>query len=149
VSLREAFWPLLGNWTGVEEQAASPWAPASSARAMVTFKLDVGDAVVVQDYRQVRADGAEFSAHGVFMLDPAGAPILWWLFDSAGQPPAVAEGEWSSSTLTLTKHTPRGAAWHRFTVDGDELAYAIEIQLGEDPVRSRFLTGRYRRISGH
>ena len=36
---------------------------------MIVFKLDVVDQVVVQDYRQVRADQAEFSGHGVFMID--------------------------------------------------------------------------------
>ena len=25
MGLRELFLPLLGNWTGVEQQAASPW----------------------------------------------------------------------------------------------------------------------------
>ena len=45
------------------------WDPGSTARAMIVFKLDVGDQVVVQDYRQVRADRAEFSGHGVFMID--------------------------------------------------------------------------------
>ena len=70
MSLRDLFSTLLGNWTGTEDQAASPWAPATSARAMITFKLDVADTVVVQDYRQVRSDGGEFTAHGVFMADP-------------------------------------------------------------------------------
>ena len=52
MSLRETFWPLLGNWTGVERLAFG-----RSARAMIVFKLDVQDLVVTQDYRQVR-DGA-------------------------------------------------------------------------------------------
>jgi hypothetical protein len=69
VGLRELFLPMLGNWTGVEQQAASAWGPATTARAMIVFKLDVGDQVVVQDYRQVRADHGEFSGHGVFMID--------------------------------------------------------------------------------
>src|SRR5215210_7462164 len=56
----QLFLPLLGNWTGLEKQEASPWAPATTARASFVFKLDVAGTVVVQDYRQVRADGAEF-----------------------------------------------------------------------------------------
>jgi hypothetical protein len=35
---------------------------------MMVFKLDVSDQVVVQDYRRVRADHAEFT-DGVFMID--------------------------------------------------------------------------------
>ena len=49
--------------------------------------LDVQGRVVVQDYRQVRSDGAEFSAHGVFMIIADDSRIGWWLFDSYGQPP--------------------------------------------------------------
>ena len=71
MGLRELFLPVLGNWTGVERQAASPVGPATTARAMIVFKLDVSDLVVVQDYRQVRADHVEFSGHGVFMIDGA------------------------------------------------------------------------------
>ena len=74
VGLRELFLPLLGNWTGIEQQAASPVAPATTARAMIVFKLDVGDQVVLQDYRQVRADQVEFSGHGVFMIDRTVVP---------------------------------------------------------------------------
>ena len=93
VSLSELFQPLLGNWTGAEEQTASPWAPAGSARAMIVFKLDVQGRVVVQDYRQVRSDGAEFSAHGVFMIISNDSQLGWWLFDSHGQPPELARVE--------------------------------------------------------
>ena len=92
VSLRELFLPMLGNWTGIEQQAAlPPSGPATSARAMIVFKLDLSDQVVVQDYRQVRADQCEFSGHGVFMIDRGRrdsaaprTPILWWFFDSEG-----------------------------------------------------------------
>ena len=83
----------------MEQQAASPVGPATTARAMIVFKLDVSDQVVVQDYRRVRADHAEFSGHGVFMIDAADGtapapqlPILWWFFDSEGYPPQPARG---------------------------------------------------------
>ncbi len=36
---------------------------------MITFRYDVGGTVVVQDYRQVRADGAELTGHGVFWAE--------------------------------------------------------------------------------
>jgi hypothetical protein len=60
VSLAERFWDLLGSWSGTEEQAASPWAPAARTRAALTFKLDLAGTAVLQDYRQVRVDGEEF-----------------------------------------------------------------------------------------
>jgi hypothetical protein len=156
VGLRELFLPMLGNWTGVEQQAASAWGPATTARAMIVFKLDVGDQVVVQDYRQVRADHGEFSGHGVFMIDktdvtppPPQMPILWWFFDSEGDPPQPARGSWHHDELILQKVTPRGVAEHRFAVVDGQLSYRIRVRLGETDELEDFLRGTYRRISGH
>ena len=133
----------------MEEQSASPWAPASSARAALTFKLDLGGTAVVQDYRQVRADATEFLAHGVFLADgSAPGGVLWWLFDSVGHPPDPALGTWDGHVLSLTKTTPRGSAHHRFELAPDRLTYAIDVALtGQDP--APFLRGRYERVSGH
>jgi hypothetical protein len=156
MGLRELFWPLLGNWTGIEQQTASPWAPATAARAMIVFKLDVGDQVVVQDYRQVRADNEEFSGHGVFMIDNADVvsparptPILWWFFDSYGYPPEPARGGWQNGELIMQKTTPRGAAEHRLAVVDDQLSYRIRLRLDDTAEMEDFLSGTYRRISGH
>jgi hypothetical protein len=156
MGLRELFLPLLGNWTGVEQQAASPWAPANTARAMMVFKLDVGDHVVVQDYRQVSADQVEFTGHGVFMIDSADVmspatrtPISWWFFDSYGYPPEPAHGSWQDGELIMYKTTPRGMAEHRFTATGGQLSYRIRIKVDESAEWEDFLSGSYRRISGH
>jgi hypothetical protein len=148
---------MLGNWTGVEQQAAlPPSGPAASARAMIVFKLDVGDQVVVQDYRQVSADHAEFTGHGVFMIDQAEVvakgpqtPILWWFFDSGGQPPRPAHGAWQAGELIMLRPTPRGIAEHRFAVIDEQLSYRIRVQLDDAAEPEEVLTGTYRRISGH
>lgn len=149
VSLAERFWDLLGNWSGVEEQSASPWAPAARTRAALTLKLDLAGTAVVQDYRQVRDDGAELLAHGVFVADEADPEaVLWWLFDSYGHAPEPARGTWTGRILELTRPSPRGSALHRFELGTDRLAYAIDVALGdEEPVP--FLRGRYERVSGH
>jgi hypothetical protein len=156
VSLRELFLPLLGNWTGVERQAASPWAPATTARAMIVFKLDVSDQVVLQDYRQVDADQTEFTGHGIFMIDSADVmspasrtPILWWFFDSYGYPPEPAHGGWQNGELILRKTSPRGLAEHRFAVAGGQLSYRIRVRIDDAAEWEDFLSGIYRRISGH
>ena len=156
VGLRELFFPMLGNWTGVEQQAASAWGPATTARAMIVFKLGVDDQVVVQDYRQVRADHGEFSGHGVFMIDKTDVtpsvsqlPILWWFFDSEGDPPQPARGSWHHDELILEKVTPRGVFEHRFAVADGELSYRIRVQPGEAGDLEEFLRGTYQRISGH
>ena len=147
--MAEAFGPLLGSWTGTEQQEASAWSGPSSARAAITFKLDVGGTAVVQEYRQVRADGQEFLGHGVFLLEPGTSRVLWWLFDSYGYPPEPATGAWDGSALALTKVTPRGAADHRFRVRADRLDYRIETVADPDAAPALFLAGRYRRVSGH
>ncbi|WP_204911045.1 DUF1579 domain-containing protein [Microlunatus spumicola] len=149
MSLAERFWDLLGNWSGVEEQAASPWAPAAGARAALTFKLDLAGTAVLQDYRQVRDDGGELLAHGVFLADEDDPGTeLWWLFDSVDHAPEPAHGAWSGRTLSLVRRTLRGTAWHRFDLGDDRLAYAIDVALGDqDP--APFLRGRYERVSGH
>jgi hypothetical protein len=149
MSLRHLFHPLLGNWTGAEEQAASPWAPAGSARAMIVFKLDVQGRVVVQDYRQVRKDGAEFSAHGVFMIIDDASRIGWWLFDSYGEPPEPATGSWLGQKLIMEKTTPGGVARHTFSIEDEKLIYRIELKLVDEPHLRQFLVGAYQRISGH
>jgi hypothetical protein len=156
MGLRELFLPLLGNWTGAERQAASTWAPATTARAMIVFKLDVGDHVVVQDYRQVSADQAEFTGHGVFMIDSTDVmspairpPILWWFFDSYGYPPEPAHGGWRDGELIMHKTTPRGMAEHRFTAVGGQLNYRIRSKIDDSAEWEDFLIGSYRRISGH
>jgi hypothetical protein len=156
MGLRELFLPMLGNWTGMEQQAASSLGPATTARAMIVFKLDVSDQVVVQDYRQVRADHAEFTGHGVFMIDstevmsPASrAPILWWFFDSDGYPPRPAHGTWQDGNLIMHRPTPSGIAEHHFAVVGEQLSYRIRLPLDEATEPEELLTGTYRRFSGH
>jgi hypothetical protein len=149
VDLRESFLPLLGTWTGLEQQEASPWAPAAGARASMVFRLDVAGTVVVQDYRQLREDGAELTAHGVLQGLPGTDTVQWWLFDSYGQPPVVAVGGWADGELVLQKATDDGAARHRFRPAGDRLDYAIAVRLAGAADWSPFLQGRYRRVSGH
>jgi hypothetical protein len=156
VGLRELFLPMLGNWTGIEQQAASSVAPATTARAMIVFKLDVVDQVVVQDYRQVRADQVEFSGHGVFMIDrtvgtsPAQQePILWWFFDSDGYPPQPAHGGWHDGELILEKITPRGIAEHRFVVADEQLSYQVRLRPDPASELQDLMSGTYRRFSGH
>jgi len=136
VSLRDTFWPLLGNWTGIERLRSG-----QSARAMIVFKLDVHDRVVTQDYRQVRDGGEEYTGHGVFMVDGESAELLWWLFDSTGRPPAPAHGSWSDDELILLAD----GAEHRFAVIDDQLHYRITSAAEAEPD----LIGAYRRVSGH
>ncbi len=128
MDLREAFWPLLGNWTGVERLG-----PERTARAMIVIKLDLQDRAVLQDYRRVADDGTELAGHGIFLLDPARDDLWWWFFDSTGIPPTPVRGRWTEDGLVLGADRE-----HRLWLDGDELR-----RTGPG------LDGRYQRISGH
>ena len=137
MGLRELFLPMLGNWTGVEQQAASPWAPATAARAMIVFKLDVGDQVVVQDKAADVATSAPQT------------PILWWFFDSEGLPPQPAHGAWQDGELIMHRPTPRGMSEHRFAAADEQLNYLIRVNVDNAAEPEELLRGTYRRFSGH
>ncbi|WP_239071897.1 DUF1579 family protein [Amycolatopsis sp. SID8362] len=142
----DALKAFVGDWTGTEELAASPWAPASTARADCGYRLALNGFAVIQDYRQRREDGSEFLGHNVFTADPSTGETLWYGFDSYGFPPdSPARGGWIGATLTLKKKTARGVARHRLTPGGDILTHEIDVKLGEDREFSPFLRAKYTR----
>ena len=128
MDLRAAFWPLLGNWAGVEQLG-----PDRTARAMIVIKLDLRDRAVLQDYRRVADDGAELVGHGVYLLEPATGDVLGWFFDSMGVPPIPLRGHGIDDVLVLGAEGE-----YRVWLDGDRLR-----RTGPG------LDGRYQRISGH
>ena len=133
--------PLLGTWTGLERLSAADGA-TTTARASLVLRLDVGGTAVVADYRSVRADGAELSAHGVLRVTGP-EEVTGWLFDSAGGAPAVLTGRLDDAGLELHGHGRR----HRLRGAGDTLEQ--EVARSGDGGWSPRLEGRYRRLSGH
>ena len=141
MDLAARFLPLLGTWTGLEHLQVEGLG-ATTARASLALRLDVGGTAVVQDYRQVRADSAELTAHGVFrVVEPE--QVGWWLFDSENDLPALATGRFTEGVLVLEGQGRR----HRFRGEGDDLEQRIDrwTQSGWQSL----LNGRYRRLSGH
>lgn len=149
MELVPSFLPLLGTWAGTQRLAASPGVAATTARAWLVLKLDVAGTVVVQDYRQVRADGGETSGHGVFRAEPGTDAVLWWFFDSGGQVPVPVRGTWRAHVLELEHGTPGGRVRHRLAAAGDRLEHRVERQQGSDPDWRPALVGAYARLSGH
>jgi hypothetical protein len=49
----------------------------------------------------------------------------------------------------MQKTTPRGMAEHRFAIADDQLSYRIRLRLDDTTELEDFLSGKYRRISGH
>jgi hypothetical protein len=147
VRVLEVFAPLFGHWQGSEELPESSQGLATTARAILSFRAEVGGAAMVSDYRRVRADGSEFYGHGVFLVDEA-LTVSWWLFDSSGLPPVPAVGGWRGGELVVTATTEGGTASHRFGMDGADLTYAIDTGTRADSLRP-FLRGRYQAVSTH
>jgi len=147
VRVLEVFAPLFGHWQGSEERFESPSGPATTARAILGFRAEVGGAAMVSDYRQVRADGSEFYGHGVFLVDEA-LTVSCWLFDSYGLPPVPAVGGWRGGELVVTTETERGTASHRIGIDGADLTYAIDVGQADGDLRP-FQRGRYQAVSTH
>ena len=142
----EALEIFVGRWLGTTELAASPWGPARTAAAEVTFTRAAGGFAVVQSYRHTEADGSHFEGHGVFTVDPDHDETLWYYVDSMGRPPAApARGMWHNSMLTVERHSDRGTARHTFRVDGDVLIHTAELRLGEDQDFQPFMTSVCRR----
>ena len=148
MDLRALFGPMLGRWSGAEQQEATAQAPATSTRAMMIFKLDLADTVVLQEYRHVREDGGELAGHGIFQAAGPGE-LAWWFFDSNAQPPVTARGSWRDGELTLVRAAPDGTAQHRFSVRDDQLHCRITQHPTGIEEPQLFLTARYDRITGH
>jgi Protein of unknown function (DUF1579) len=137
----EALEIFVGRWLGTTELAASPWGPARTATAEVTFTRAAGGFAVVQSYRHTEADGTHFEGHGVFTVDPDHDETLWYYVDSMGRPPsAPARGVWHDSTLTVERHSDRGTARHTFRVDQGVLTHTTELRLGETQDFQPFMT---------
>ena len=147
--MAERFGSLLGTWTGLERLDASPWGPATTARASLVLRLDVDGSVVVQDYRQVRADGVELTGHGVFLVEPGTDRLLWWFFDSAAQVPRPAVGTGVDGELVLERTTASGQTRHRLRAEGDRLDHTISVRSDDSADHQPVLTGTYRRLTGH
>ena len=149
MELAPTFLPLLGTWAGTQRLETSPGAAPTTARAWLVLKLDAAATVVVQDYRQVRADGGELTGHGVFRADPGTDAILWWFFASDGAVPVPVRGTWRGDALELEQEVPGGRLRHRFRAAGDRFEHQVQRQQGSDPAWSPVLTGAYARLSGH
>jgi hypothetical protein len=49
----------------------------------------------------------------------------------------------------MQRTTPSGNTEHRFAVVGEQLSYRIRLRLDEAAEPEEFLSGTYRRVSGH
>lgn len=136
---------LVGEWSGPETIAPSPWAPAGEAVAQSSYRASLDGLALVQDYEQRKGDQSGFKGHGVMMIEPGSDTVLWWWFDSAGFPPEPARGRWDGDVLHLHKRTARGEARYRYELSGDRLRFVIENRFPGQADFSLFLSADYTR----
>ena len=108
-TLRRSLARLQGHWTGTGVLHPNPWGPSGPTTGTWTFRLDACGHHLLHDLAEVREAGGTFAGHGVMCVDPAAGGIVWFWFDSYGQPPLEpARGTWDGDLLVLRKHTPHG-----------------------------------------
>jgi hypothetical protein len=136
---------FVGNWTGEEKIAPSPWDPqGGSAIGRVNNRLALDGFVVVQDYEQERNGAVTFRGHGVFSYDPNQDCYLmhWW--DSMGMPPNVFKGNFDGQVATLVCED--GPMKSRATFDLGDNNYSFRMEVSQDGANwMTFMEGTYAR----
>jgi hypothetical protein len=115
---------FVGTWLGAGEVFTNPWGPSGRLTGHWQFWLDRARVNLIHDYREERADGTVFEAHGILTIDQPTDEYVWFWFDSYGFPPlSPARGQWRNSSVTLEKDTPRGRGRSSFTLSSDSLRF--------------------------
>lgn len=136
---------LAGDWAGAELAQPSPWGAGGPAHGRSRFRVGLDGIALLQDYEQDKGGQVVFRGHGVFLIEPDSADVLWWWFDSLGFPPEPARGRWDGEVLRLEKRTPRGEARYRYELDGDSYRFVIENRFPGQGDFAEFIRGDYAR----
>lgn len=103
--LATIFKPLLGAWRGFEHVAPSTVNPDGSRQAVeYAFRLDLGGAIALADYRQLDSG---FASLGIYRQARRGQ-IELVSFDNTGVPPERFAGPFKNQTLTLVGENDYG-----------------------------------------
>jgi hypothetical protein len=131
---------LIGDWTGEEALAASPWAPAGPARGRLAFREALGGAALTLDYAEERDGTVALTGFGLLVVEG----LSWWWFDSLGaRPDGPGRGAWVSDALVLERVTPRGTNRTTLRLDGDVLEQRIAVRLAGEDTFAELVVGRY------
>lgn len=136
---------LAGDWAGAELAQPSPWGAGGPVHGRSRFRVGLDGIALLQDYEQDKGGQVVFRGHGVFLIEPDSADVLWWWFDSLGFPPEPARGRWDGEVLRFEKRTPRGEARYRYELDGDSYRFVIENRFPGQGDFAEFIRGDYAR----
>lgn len=93
---------LVGDWTGEEKMAPSPWDAGGSGIGHVINTVALDGFNVIQEYEQQRGGKTSFRGHGVFSYDVnARCYVLHW-WDSMGMGVNEFRGQFNGDVLSMT-----------------------------------------------
>lgn len=135
---------LVGNWSGEERMAPSPWDPqGGTAVGRVTNRVGVDGFVVIQDYEQEQAGKVSLRGHGVFSWDDGRQKYSMIWYDSMGQAPNEFVGDFENDVLTLTNQSSQGHTRAQFDVSMPG-RYVFRMDVSQDGTQwQNFMEGRY------
>jgi hypothetical protein len=139
---------LAGEWVGEETIATTRWGQGGPAVAHVHARFDLGEKVLLLDYREERDGKTSLQAHAVFAPgQEPGEYALYW-FDSYGFTPSQpATGHWDGKRLMFLRTSLRGQTRHIYEWETDGL-YRLVLESSFDGGVNweRVMEGEYRRI---
>jgi hypothetical protein len=137
---------LAGTWEGTEDLSPSPFGPGGPATGRTVFRAAVDGFYLTGDYEETKGGAVSFRGHSVFGVDGASGEVVWFWFDSMGQPPpAPSRGRWDGDRLVLHATFPQGKGRYTYALDGpDRYRFTAEVALEGKPFAT-FMTGDYRR----
>ncbi len=97
---------LLGTWS------TESTGPMGNSKGSTTYRLGVGDTVLLQDYQSVGPGpgGGEmkFFGHGVFKVSDDGKTITVWWIDTHSPEPIKLSGALTDKGYDISGDTPQG-----------------------------------------
>ena len=123
----------VGTWEGVEKMPPSDRAPEGiTAVGRNIARMTAGDAILVNDYTQTINGEVTMRGHAVTVWNDAKRRCFMYYFDSAGNPPAVFEGDFHDGALALVGDTPEGQIRHTTDhPDADTMRTVSDILVGD------------------
>jgi hypothetical protein len=136
---------LIGEFSGIDHLAASPWATAESAPVVATGTTEIGGILVVQRARESREAGP-FDVVNVFLSPPGSDEVLLYGFDPLAYPAdPAARGRWVDGELVLDRVTERGQSRAVFAPTADGFRWSKQFRRSPDEAWSPVFEGELRR----
>jgi Protein of unknown function (DUF1579) len=138
---------LVGNWIGDETLEPSPWGPGGKAIGKMNATTILDGFFVEGDYVEEKDGQVVFRGHSVFGWDAKASNVVWYWFDSMGNPPLTpSRGTWDGDTLILRSKQDQGEGRYTYRFEGkDRYFFRLENSFDGGKTWVKFMEGNYRR----